>query len=191
MQENSCSGPFLWVPGRVPGLNELFAARLSTSPSHGSKIHNGYSRLKKEYSEKVLLAAEEQCPDMPSQMGDWFTYLVIEPSKRRDPSNICGAAVKLVEDGLQYAGLLSGDGWKNVGGFTFYWTVDKEPGVLVYWSWLECPKRMMLELYERRPNPALEKAAPVKGGALAPRLPRVLRGLGKARGKSRNRPRAT
>ena len=53
-----------------------------------------------------------------------FTYLFREPTKKRDPSNIISAGVKLIEDALQEAGLLPNDGWRCVHGITCFWVHD-------------------------------------------------------------------
>src|SRR4030042_1312982 len=86
--------------------------------------------MKKNYGQYITLLSSAQglCPVMTTA----FSYLFVEPSKRRDPSNLISGGIKIIEDGLQEAGLLENDGWANVGQISAYWTVNKtRPGVLV------------------------------------------------------------
>jgi hypothetical protein len=83
----------------------------------------------------------------------YFTYFFTEPNKKRDPSNFTSGAIKLIEDGLQKAGILKNDGWKNVLGISSYWAVDKScPGVTLYMTDFEIPTEeanaMMLQMTE-------------------------------------------
>lgn len=117
----------LWIPGPLPGLNEIINAR-GVRYRGGA---NGYSSLKKRWSETVsLLAASQKFPKL--EKGH-FVYLWREPTKRRDPSNFTAGGRKIIEDALQQSGFLAGDGWKNVFSFQDEWLVDaKRPGVTVF-----------------------------------------------------------
>lgn len=119
----------LWIPGPLPGLNELLDARMRTGLTKNGKRWNAYSKLKKQWDQRVGMHARSQGfrPVRSAQ----FEYVVREPNRRRDPSNIVSGAVKLIEDGLQEAGLLEGDGWKNVLSYRSSWEISDEPGVLV------------------------------------------------------------
>lgn len=131
----------LWLPVRLPGLNELLDARaqvfgskhsphpgcsLSTS---GTRLPNAYSKLKKKLTRDIGMLAK-RAEVKPVGSGYW-TYILVEPSRRRDPSNVISGAVKLVEDALQEAKLLANDGWGQVLGIQSYWFVGKRPGVVV------------------------------------------------------------
>lgn len=119
----------LWIPGPLPGLNELLDARMRTGLAKGGKRWNAYSKLKKAWGARIGLQARSQ-GFRPVRSGQ-FEYVIHEPNKRRDPSNIVGGAVKLIEDGLQEAKLLEGDGWKNVLSYRLEWEVSDKPGVMV------------------------------------------------------------
>jgi hypothetical protein len=105
----------LWLPGKLPGLNELVNAKAAHSP----KVPRGvlYNQLKKSVHERVQLCVGSQ---KFRTMGGHFNYLLVESDKRRDPSNVAGAAIKMIEDGLQKAGVLKNDGWDQVHGCTWY-----------------------------------------------------------------------
>ena len=60
-----------------------------------------------------------------------FTWQWRERNKRRDPDNFIGIIKKFTLDALQLAGILTGDGWDQVAGFTDTWEVSSEPGVVV------------------------------------------------------------
>lgn len=63
-----------------------------------------------------------------------FTFHWVEKNHRRDLDNIA-AGKKLIIDGLVVCGILAGDGWKHVTGFSDLFTVVDEdtpnPGVMV------------------------------------------------------------
>ena len=122
---------WVWVPGKLPGLNDLIDAR---GRGHGNGPNawsgDGYSRMKAFWSRKVVEAARD-CETAPARRPAWFSYLFVEETMRRDPSNFIGGGVKLIEDGLQEAGILANDGWKDILGIVPMWTKGPVPGVLV------------------------------------------------------------
>lgn len=79
-----------------------------------------------------------------------MTYLHIEPNRRRDPSNFCSTAAKYVEDALVEAGVLPGDGWGGVLGFTHYWRVQRgEAGLVVGLDDAPMPQSTLEEAWAR------------------------------------------
>ena len=102
--------------------------------SKGNRYRKGrskYSNMKAEYNQLIADLAKNQ--SLKPMESAYFTYFFMEPNKRRDPSNFTSGAIKLIEDGLQKAGVLKNDGWNNVLGISTYWTVDELcPGVVVY-----------------------------------------------------------
>ena len=118
---------FFWVPGPLPGLNEIIAAAKS-----GRGSANAYHRVKKQWTNTVavqcLSAGLRRQPFKgPVRIClDW-----IEPNRRRDRDNVsCGA--KFVIDGLVAAGVISSDGWNTLYSIVTTWAVDKNrPGVAV------------------------------------------------------------
>lgn len=117
----------LWIPEPMPGLNQLIDARRVRF----QKGTDSYNVLKKKWARKVQNLAYAQ--RFPFVEQGKFTYLFLEPNRRRDPSNVIAGGVKFLEDALVEAGLLENDGWKNVLGIATHWCVCKErPGVVLF-----------------------------------------------------------
>ncbi len=110
-----------WIPGSLPGLNELLGAMNSN--------RHKYNALKKSSQDKVALCARD-VPKMPAGVSIWYDFRV--PDKRKDPSNILAGGIKLIEDALVGQGILRGDGWGIVKGIypTFALSRDN-PGIRV------------------------------------------------------------
>jgi len=120
----------LWIPGRFPGLNELLAARGQRDRVTGWV---GYNDIKKQWQHRVVLLARAQ--HLVPVESAYFTYLIYEPNKKRDPSNVSMGVIKIIEDALQKAEVIPNDGWKAVLGFQAHWEVDlKSPGCAVFLS---------------------------------------------------------
>lgn len=96
----------LWVPGKLPGWNELLNEKGRTRNGW-----NGYNALKGEWAEQVALRARQQ--QFECQEGGYFTYLFVENHDRRDPSNVLGF-VKLLEDALVELEVLGDDDRNHV-----------------------------------------------------------------------------
>lgn len=121
----------LWVPGPLPGQNEIISAAKS-----GRGGANAYSRMKKQWGDTVWAlarAAKLRPLDLPVRVS----FLWTEKARRRDLDNII-AGGKFVMDGLVKAGVLGGDGWNHVGAIEHRFMVDaKRPGVQVWLSPME------------------------------------------------------
>lgn len=123
-----------YFPWRIPSWNDLTFQRGITGkqnwiltrnnrPKRGY-IYNGYNEVKQEWANKVCKLVKS-VGFVPVKSA-YFHYLLVEPTLKRDPSNICGAAFKLLEDGLIKAGVIENDGWKQVLGIRPYWILDRE-----------------------------------------------------------------
>lgn len=98
----------LWVPGPLPGMNELIAAAKG-SGGRGA----AYARIKDEWTTTVWAYAKAaRLPKFPGRVVLSFRWL--ERDRRRDPDNVAAGGRKLVLDGLVTAGVLRGDGWRFV-----------------------------------------------------------------------------
>lgn len=109
----------LWVPGPLPGLNELLAAAKS-----GRGRGNAYSRLKSQWTETIWALAKSaklQPMTTPVRLG----FLWVERDKRRDPDNVAGGGRKLVLDGLVKAGVIADDGADEIRSWVDTFAVDK------------------------------------------------------------------
>ena len=115
----------LWIPGPLPGLNDLIA----DAKGYGGRGY-GYSKTKREWSNTVMLLAKSA--KLKPVASARLSFEWREKTKRRDPDNFSSAGKKLILDGLVKAGVLDGDGWSGVYSFTDCWVVDsRAPGVLV------------------------------------------------------------
>ena len=114
----------LWVPGPLPGMNELIAA---AKGSRGRGV--AYSRLKKQWTDVVVgLAQSQKVPAFPGRVVIEWTWH--ERDRRRDPDNVAAGGRKLVLDGLVKAGVLKGDGWRYIQSWTDRFHVEElRPGV--------------------------------------------------------------
>ena len=121
----------LWIPGPMPGMNEIIDAKGTVRKTRGGKRFDMYQKLKKDWSERIAIYVRQA--HFPRLVGPHeFFFEHREPHRQRDPDNFTGGAHKLILDALQEAGILENDGWKQVVSFQDMWTVDAErPGVLM------------------------------------------------------------
>jgi len=123
---------YLWVPGPMPGLNEIIEAC--------KRGFGAYATMKKSWGHRVGLLAKMTKLNLVTD-GGHFVYVIRESSKRRDKSNVICGAIKIIEDALQEATIMSNDGWKQVLSIQTFVLVDKErPGVSLYVFPTEAPK---------------------------------------------------
>lgn len=188
---------FLWIPWRLPKLNELLDARIRVYTPKGGKsrggatrkhvasLPNAYTVMKREWEGCIAtLARTRGFSVLP---GCWdFTYLFVEPNGRFDPSNISAAAIKFIEDALVKDKRMEGDGWGTVHSITshFVSTTTLAPGVLLgvgkdavnYHEMLRQAETMSnAERFHRRANTvhatAARKSASLGGGVLGSNQP--------------------
>lgn len=152
----------LWVPGPLPGLNEILNAK-------GNNFRGGRSSwtgMKRIWNSCVSMMAMAQ--RLERMESAHFVYLWRELREQRDPSNFTSGGRKIIEDGLQVAGrvldkdgkvvkkgMLPNDGWKQVLSFQDAWVVDKErAGVTVFMmdTKVYAPDEFWIEQEERRRN---------------------------------------
>ncbi len=108
----------LWIPGRLCGLNELMLDRTA--------------RIRGKKSARMAIMAVCFAARIPRYEQAYVDFEWVEPNKRRDPDNFSSAGRKQVLDALQHAGVIPGDGWRHILGFTDTWRCDPaNPGVRV------------------------------------------------------------
>jgi hypothetical protein len=149
-----------WVAGKVPSLNELIDAKGARAPvlrsiimrqKPGKGNRRGrfdlYNDIKQDWKQRTVRAVGSPFVRVKAA---FFGYLVVEESVRRDPSNICSAAIKFIEDGLVEAGVIPNDGWDEVLGIRVHWVHRKgqEPGVYVVMSDTPFTESDLLHAYE-------------------------------------------
>jgi hypothetical protein len=111
----------LWVPGPLPGLNEMLADR-------AGRGGNAYARMKKKWTNDIALLARVSKLRPMERVKLRFVWH--ERHRQRNPDNIA-AAKKFIIDGLVTAKVLRNDGWDQIAGFVDDWLVARPAGVLV------------------------------------------------------------
>lgn len=105
------------ISGRLPGMNEYTAAQRGNRYGGAKMKHSAQSAV-----ERHIRAEMPQPINRPVRI----VYAFYEPNTRRDLDNISGFAHKVIQDALVAAGVLAGDGWKYIKGYTDVFFVDKD-----------------------------------------------------------------
>lgn len=80
--------------------------------------------IKKEWTNIVkMLAISHKLKPMPSPVAVYIAFFVKD--KRRDKDNLL-INTKFILDGLVNAGVLKNDGWDNIHGIYFGWSISKD-----------------------------------------------------------------
>ena len=120
----------LWIPQPLPGMNDIITKCKGKARLRNGAIvaGMGYSSMKSSWSDTIRLIA--RATGFGRVEKGHFTFVYVEPNRRRDPDNICAGARKIVFDALQEAKLLQNDGWTHVLDIRSHWLVDGDsPGV--------------------------------------------------------------
>jgi len=106
----------LTIPGQLPGLNAYIAAERA----------NRYkaAAMKRDAEQLIALCARSQLRGINFTAPVTMVYAWYEPNRRRDKDNIAFAR-KFIQDALVAAGVLQGDGWACIEGFSDTFEVDK------------------------------------------------------------------
>lgn len=111
----------LVIQGRLPGMNEITKANRSNRHVGGGQ--------KKNYDELVIWSCKAcKLEAINEQVDVTFTWYCKD--KRRDKDNIM-AGQKFIFDGLQKAGILKNDGWKEIGDINHRFILNKTEKVEV------------------------------------------------------------
>ena len=114
-----------YVPFLLPGLNDMLAG------ARQSKGKWQAFAVKKVQVERDLVLLVKRAKLKPVKGPVWLRFTWHEANKKRDLDNVA-AAKKFVNDSLVTAGILKGDGWAHVHGFTDEFVIDRAyPGVEV------------------------------------------------------------
>lgn len=108
----------LTIPGTLPGLNEYIAAE-RTNRFKAAK-------MKRESEDKIMHWANIQLRGVKFKRPVTMAYLWVEPSRRRDKSNISGYGRKVIEDALVKSDILENDGWAQIAGFSDTFEANKK-----------------------------------------------------------------
>ena len=103
------------IPGELPDLNQIIAE---------SKNHWGsYSSLKKANTQLVAFCTKQATKRRYKKIDLDITWYC--KNKRKDKDNIM-AGTKFILDGLVLAGIITNDGWANIGEIRHKFDVDKQ-----------------------------------------------------------------
>lgn len=105
------------IPGILPGLNEYINAE--------RRNRQEAARMKRQVQHKIVLIARSQHRKVHFTAPVMMSYLWVEKDRRRDYDNIAFAK-KFVQDAFVQAGILDGDGQKNIVGFSDRFAVDRK-----------------------------------------------------------------
>lgn len=103
------------IKGTMDGLNEY------TRANRGNRYSGNKAKKRNQLMVyEALYGRKERFEDPVHITFTWY-----EPNRRRDMDNIAFAK-KFILDALVGAGVLQGDGWKHISGFTDRFRVSKE-----------------------------------------------------------------
>ncbi len=105
----------LTIAGEMPSMNEIVGA--------ANKSRWSYNDLKREWTDRI--AQEAMVARLPRVEKAVVRCSWHVRNRRKDPDNVAGG-IKLILDGLVKAGVLPGDGWRNVAGIAHEFVVDKQ-----------------------------------------------------------------
>lgn len=108
----------LVIPGKLHNLNDYIYAERS----------NRYvgSQMKKADQELIIQYVKQQLKGIKIEKPVFMEYTWYEINKQRDKDNISSYGRKIIQDGLVKSGVLQGDGWGDIDGFSDTFEVDKE-----------------------------------------------------------------
>ena len=95
------------------------------SYSTAERTHYRYgASIKKAETNRAALELKQQWDGVPIPKSV-FKFTWYRLNRRTDPDNICAFGRKVILDGMQQAGIIPNDGWKQVAGFIDCFEVDK------------------------------------------------------------------
>lgn len=111
------------ITGKLPGMNEYTASQRNNRYGGASMKKTAQKAVEADIRRSGIKAVT--CPAR-------LLYAFYEPNRRRDLDNISGFAHKVIQDALVATGILAGDGWKHITGYTDVFAVDaKRPRIEV------------------------------------------------------------
>jgi len=109
----------LIIKGDLPSMNEIIAMA-----KRGRGNYQPYAKVKKEISDMIYYECLAQ-KIHPLMSKTDFTITWVCKDTRKDKDNIM-AGFKFIGDGLQHAGILKNDGWKEIGNITHKFEIGKK-----------------------------------------------------------------
>uniref|UniRef100_A0A6M3IZV9 Uncharacterized protein n=1 Tax=viral metagenome TaxID=1070528 RepID=A0A6M3IZV9_9ZZZZ len=99
--------------GELPSMNEILDAKRTVAKN---SRWNRYNEWKQAWTERIISQAQLQLLDPIEAYPARLSYTVYAANRKKDPDNLISGTVKIIQDALQHAGVLEGDGWKYVVG---------------------------------------------------------------------------
>ena len=119
----------LWIPGEMPAMNDIVDWSKKVHRVGKLRINRWQGTHKPKNEQRIALFARQQ--GFLGGAGHW-TFLHLQPHRRRDPDNITAGAHKVIFDALVNDKRLKNDGWAHILGIRDYWRVDPDRvGVVV------------------------------------------------------------
>lgn len=122
---------YIVIPGRFAGMNEFVAANRA---SHGRR--NLGNMMKQRDQDRII----NYLPEIRITQPVSIEYSYYEANRRRDCDNVAGYFHKIFQDALVCAGVLQGDGWDYITGFSDTFSVDKNNPRIEIWLHLQPAK---------------------------------------------------
>lgn len=113
------------ISGTLPALNDLLRSR-GVQRGKWSKYNVEKKAIEHRIACEIRAQGIRPIPGAVSFSFEWH-----EPNRRRDPDNITAAGRKLILDALVRCGVLDGDGWKVVKGWSDDFSVSKDNPCIV------------------------------------------------------------
>jgi Holliday junction resolvase RusA-like endonuclease len=123
---------YIVIPGRFPGMNEFVAANRA---SHGRR--NLGNVMKQRDQDRII----RYLPEIKITQPVKIEYSFFEANRRRDLDNIAGYYHKIFQDALVRAGVLQGDGWDYITGYSDSFYIDRDNPRIEIWIHLQAKKR--------------------------------------------------
>jgi len=107
----------LTIPGNLPSLNQYIEASRAN-------IHKA-ANMKKETEVYLILHIRDQFKGVKIKTPVTMGYTWYEKNRKRDIDNVSSFGRKVIQDALVRAGVLAGDGWAYIQGYTDAFEIDK------------------------------------------------------------------
>lgn len=122
----------LWVTHGLPDVNALLSAQRLRRGWSGARRRTAYTETKKQATHQVAYCCRTQLAEGIRWPPCCYTVLVRSPTRRKDPDNLVGGALKMLLDGLQVAKVIPNDGFSQVLGVGGYMAHGPDrPGVFL------------------------------------------------------------
>lgn len=114
------------IPGQMPNLNDYLSAERIRFRTYSGKTNTKGNELKKKWTDYSIIYIRKSVKCLKIQKPVKLNYKFYEPNMKRDLDNIASFAMKIIQDSLVKANVLSNDGWSWIKGFTCEFYISKE-----------------------------------------------------------------